>query len=68
MYSFRQAKDWLEKPGSKLDISRSIVIFGRMDPDPNGRDRLPVCAEIKEEKRKKETRIEFYLLIDLLTP
>jgi hypothetical protein len=31
------------------NFSRCIVIFGRIDPDPNGRDRLPVCALVKEE-------------------
>ncbi len=29
------------------DFSKCIVIFGRMDPDPGGRDRFPVCASIK---------------------
>ncbi|MCP5104841.1 MAG: hypothetical protein GY950_15755, partial [bacterium] len=26
-----------------------IVLFGRMDPDPGGRDRLPVCASMGGE-------------------
>ena len=37
-----------------LNFSKSIVIFGRMDPDPDGRDRFPVCAVIKEDG--KDTR------------
>lgn len=49
VYSPEQARNWLENPGSKIDISKSIVIFGRMDPSPNGRDRVPVCAGPKEQ-------------------
>jgi hypothetical protein len=49
VYSPEQVKDWLENSESKIDISKSIVIFGRMDPTPNGRDRVPVCAGTKEQ-------------------
>jgi hypothetical protein len=39
------------------DFSKCIVIFGRMDPDPGGRDRFPVCASIKEDNIEREATL-----------
>lgn len=56
VYSFGQVNDWLAKPGGKIDLSKSMVIFARIDPDPGGRDLLPVCAEIKEKDRNNRMK------------
>ena len=37
--------------------SKCIVVFGRVDPDPNGRDRFPVCAIIKEDNIEREATL-----------
>jgi hypothetical protein len=44
VFPMRSAKRKFEEIGMGADFSGSIVIFGRMDPDPGGRDRFPVCA------------------------
>ncbi len=48
IFSLQRAKELLAKPGGTLDISRNIVIFGRADPNPDGRDRFPICASVKK--------------------
>jgi hypothetical protein len=39
------------------DFSKCIVIFGRVDPDPGGRDRFPVCAIIKKDNIEREATL-----------
>ena len=51
VFSLQKANKRFSKPGSQLNLSKSIVIFGRMAPDPNGRDRFPVCVVIKENDK-----------------
>jgi hypothetical protein len=38
-------------------LSKCIVIFGRVDPDPDGRDRFPVCATIKKDNIEREATL-----------
>lgn len=56
VHSLSQVTDWLAKPGGKTDLSKSMFIFARIDPDPEGRDRLPVCAEIKEKDKNNQMK------------
>ena len=56
VFSMREVVKELERPGG-WDISKSIFIFGRMDPDPGGRDRFPVCAVVKEGNIEREATL-----------
>lgn len=62
VFSLQKARERLEKPGGTFDISRSIVIFGRVDPDPDGRDRFLVCASIKKVNIEREVSLPGVLI------
>ena len=52
--SLDPAKTFISPSG---DFSKCIVIFGRVDPDPGGRDRFPVCAIIKRDSIEQEATL-----------
>lgn len=46
VFSMERAERKIEAGDWKKGLDNSIVLIGRMDPDPDGRDRSPVCASV----------------------
>jgi hypothetical protein len=55
LHSFGPPAKTFNSPSGSF--SKCIVIFGRIDPDPDGRDRFPVCAFIKEDNIEREATL-----------